>query len=99
MKALMAAPMEPADLSVKDLEQIFRENHALVFRAAYRITGNPNDAEDVLQTVFLRMGPIKFASRDTFLISPAGKVVKVWTGVNPSTHSDEVLAALAAEKK
>src|ERR1035438_8344561 len=55
MKALMAASMEPADLSVKDLEQIFREHHALVFRAAYRITGNPGDAEDVLQTVFLRM--------------------------------------------
>src|ERR1035438_2580773 len=55
MKALIAAPMEPADLSVKDLEQIFRENHALVFRAAYRITGNAGDAEDVLQTVFLRM--------------------------------------------
>src|ERR1035441_10096239 len=55
MKALMAAPIEPADLSVKDLEQIFREHHGLVFRAAYRITGNPGDAEDVLQTVFLRM--------------------------------------------
>ena len=26
-----------------------------MFRAAYRITGNANDAEDVLQTVFLRM--------------------------------------------
>ena len=55
MKALMAAPTEPAELSVKDLERIFRENHAMVFRAAYRITGNANDAEDVLQTVFLRM--------------------------------------------
>jgi len=55
MKALMAAPMEPADFSVKDLEQIFREHHGLVFRAAYRITGNAGDAEDVLQTVFLRM--------------------------------------------
>ena len=55
MKALMAAPTEPADLSVKDLERIFRENHALVFRAAYRITANAGDAEDVLQTVFLRM--------------------------------------------
>jgi RNA polymerase sigma-70 factor (ECF subfamily) len=55
MKALMAAPIEPADLSVQDLEQIFREHHALVFRAAYRITGNAGDAEDVLQTVFLRM--------------------------------------------
>jgi len=51
----MAAPTPPAELSVKDLEQIFRENHALVFRAAYRITANAGDAEDVLQTVFLRM--------------------------------------------
>jgi len=55
MKAQMAAPQEPAAISVKDLEQIFREHHALVFRAAYRITGNAGDAEDVLQTVFLRM--------------------------------------------
>lgn len=55
MKALMAAPMEPANPPTTDLEQIFRENHAMVFRAAYRITGNANDAEDVLQTVFLRM--------------------------------------------
>jgi RNA polymerase sigma-70 factor, ECF subfamily len=51
----MAAPLEPANGSVADLEQIFKEHHALVFRAAYRITGNANDAEDVLQTVFLRM--------------------------------------------
>lgn len=55
MKALMAASMDSAELPAADLERIFRENHALVFRAAYRITGNPNDAEDVLQTVFLRM--------------------------------------------
>jgi RNA polymerase sigma-70 factor (ECF subfamily) len=37
------------------LEQLFRAHHALVFRAAYRITGNLTDAEDVLQTVFLRL--------------------------------------------
>ncbi len=45
----------PANQPVADLETIFRENHAMVFRAAYRITGNANDAEDVLQTVFLRL--------------------------------------------
>jgi thioredoxin-dependent peroxiredoxin len=39
------------------------------------------------------------ASRNTFLIDPSGKVVKVWTGVNPSKHSEEVLAALAEVKK
>ena len=47
--------MESANVSQADLEEIFREHHALVFRAAYRITGNPDDAEDVLQTVFMRM--------------------------------------------
>lgn len=51
----MAATIEPAPGSGTDLERVFREHHALVFRAAYRITGNAGDAEDVLQTVFLRM--------------------------------------------
>ena len=55
MKALMAAQLDSANLSEADLERIFREHHALVFRAAYRVTGNADDAEDVLQTVFLRM--------------------------------------------
>src|SRR5438067_12296442 len=55
MKALMAAPMEPAASSAQDLEATFRAHHAMVFRAAYRVTGNAGDAEDVLQTVFLRM--------------------------------------------
>ena len=55
MKSLMAVAPEPDQISATDLERIFRENHALVFRAAYRITGNADDAEDVLQTVFLRM--------------------------------------------
>jgi thioredoxin-dependent peroxiredoxin len=40
-----------------------------------------------------------FAQRDTFLISPQGKIAKVWTNVNPNTHTDDVLAAIAAEKK
>jgi RNA polymerase sigma-70 factor, ECF subfamily len=37
------------------LEQVFLEHKELVFRAAYRVTGNASDAEDVLQTVFLRL--------------------------------------------
>jgi len=42
---------------------------------------------------------MQFARRDTVLISPQGKVVKVWTQVHPATHSDDVLAALAEEEK
>jgi len=40
---------------MEGIEQLFRAYHGLVFRAAYRITGNATDAEDVLQTVFLRL--------------------------------------------
>ena len=38
-----------------ELDDMYREHHAMVFRTAYRVTGNSADAEDVLQTVFLRM--------------------------------------------
>jgi RNA polymerase sigma-70 factor, ECF subfamily len=55
MEAQTAEPMESAKQPAMDLAQVFAEHHAMVFRAAYRITGNPSDAEDVLQTVFLRM--------------------------------------------
>ena len=42
---------------------------------------------------------IPVAQRNTFLIDPHGKIVKVWTKVNPTVHSQEVLAALADFKK
>jgi len=45
----------PAVRPPEALEAIFREHHGSVFRAAYRITGNAADAEDVLQTVFMRL--------------------------------------------
>jgi RNA polymerase sigma-70 factor (ECF subfamily) len=34
---------------------LFERHYEVVFRAALRVTGNPADAEDVLQTVFLRV--------------------------------------------
>lgn len=37
-----------------ELESAFRTHRNGVFQAAYRVTGNAADAEDVLQTVFLR---------------------------------------------
>ena len=44
-------------------------------------------------------GSMTIAQRNTFLIDPQGKIVKVWTKVDPSKHSEEVLAELAAQKK
>jgi RNA polymerase sigma-70 factor (ECF subfamily) len=40
---------------IKPLDQMYEAHHGMVFRTAYRVTGNAADAEDVLQTVFLRM--------------------------------------------
>jgi len=39
----------------EEFERIFNENQTLVYRVAYRVTGNKEDAEDVLQTLFLRL--------------------------------------------
>ena len=44
-------------------------------------------------------GDMKFAQRDTVLISPSGKVVKHWEKVDPNTHSEAVLAEITANKK
>lgn len=52
---LLSVLEEPAIAIRDELEQAFRVHHGLVFRTAYRITGNAVDAEDVLQTVFLRL--------------------------------------------
>jgi RNA polymerase sigma-70 factor, ECF subfamily len=51
----MDQPPPPFAGQPADVERMFREHHTGVLRAAYRITGNSSDAEDVLQTVFMRL--------------------------------------------
>jgi len=58
------------------LESVFLEHQRRVFRAAYRITGNAQDAEDVLQTVFLRLarqgeGTLAVANPSSYLYRAA----------------------------
>src|SRR5262245_27947362 len=36
----------------KELERLFKEHYQFVYRTAYSVTGNMQDAEDVLQTIF-----------------------------------------------
>ena len=59
---------------VKPLDQMYEAHHGMVFRTAYRITGNAADAEDVLQTVFLRIVRLKI---------PTWIIRKVICGVRP----------------
>ena len=39
------------------------------------------------------------AARNTFIVSPKGEIVKVYTGVKPADHSEQVLKDLAELKK
>lgn len=56
---MQAAALKPLQLvknqPASELETLFQAHHGRVFRTAQRITGSAADAEDVLQTVFLRL--------------------------------------------
>ena len=41
----------------------------------------------------------KMAARNTFIISPKGEIAKVYTGVKPAEHSEQVLKDLAQLQK
>lgn len=50
-------------VDIEELGALFRNHYKGMFRVAYRITGSQSDAEDVLQTVFVRLTP-GWESRD-----------------------------------
>ena len=45
----------PSTTPVAGFAELYERHYEAVFRAALRVTGNPADAEDVLQTVFVRV--------------------------------------------
>ena len=47
--------MIPGEPFPQEFEALFQEHYVLVYRTAYGITGRVEDAEDVAQTVFLRL--------------------------------------------
>ena len=52
----MVEPIEmPSTQRLAGFAQLYARHYDAVFRAALRVTGRPADAEDVLQTVFLRV--------------------------------------------
>jgi peroxiredoxin Q/BCP len=65
----------------------------------FRLLADPNHTVvDAYGSLGNFMG-IKIASRNTFLIDPQGKIVKVWTKVEVQHHSEEVLAAIDELRK
>jgi RNA polymerase sigma-70 factor (ECF subfamily) len=52
----LASTAEPIPLTLStDFQDLYQKFSTTVYRAALRVTGNPADAEDVMQTVFLRV--------------------------------------------
>src|SRR5262245_2115434 len=39
----------------REVEELFREHYERLYRTAYGITGNRHDAEDVLQSIFVKL--------------------------------------------
>lgn len=48
-------PAAPADWTPPSWDEVVRAHSARVYRLAYRLTGNPHDAEDLTQDVFIRV--------------------------------------------
>jgi RNA polymerase sigma-70 factor (ECF subfamily) len=65
---------------LEDLGTLFRDHYRGMFRVAYRITGNHGDAEDVLQTIFVRLTP-GWVSRD---LSPNPRAFLYRAAINAS---------------
>jgi thioredoxin-dependent peroxiredoxin len=52
-----------------------------------------------VKTFQTKDGPVSIAVRDTFLISPEGKVVKMWEVKDIANHSADIIATIEAAKK
>src|SRR4030095_14799867 len=59
----MRIAMAPARQAAEDLEAVFREYAPMIYRTARMVTGSPEDAEDVVQTVFLRLLRGEYSSK------------------------------------
>lgn len=66
----------------------------------FKLLADPDHkAIDAYGVPVVSMGPVHYAKRQTFLISPGGKIVKVWPDVKVANHSEEVLAEIESQKK
>ena len=68
----------------------FAKKHGLPFPLLADTEARTAEAYGAL----MGLGPVKFAKRHTFIVSPDGKLAQVYRDVDPKTHSAEVIAEL-----
>jgi peroxiredoxin Q/BCP len=66
---------------------------------AFKLLSDPDAKVSTEYGSVMEYNGAKLSARNTFLIDPQGKIVKVFTGVKPAEHSEEVLAALSGLQK
>jgi len=84
-----------ASLDTAGSHKSFCEKESLTFKL---LADPEHKAEDAYGVQVKSYGTMKFASRQTYLINPEGKIVKFWPNVDDDlkNHSTSVLAAIAA---
>ena len=65
----------------------------------FKLLSDPDAKASTAYGSVMEYNGTKLSARNTFIIDPAGKVAKVFVGVKPGVHSEEVLSALAALQK
>ena len=78
--AKSAATLSVVAGNTEELGSLFHDHYKGIFRVAYRITGSHSDAEDVLQTIFVRLTP-GWAARD---LSPNPRAFLYRAAINAS---------------
>jgi peroxiredoxin Q/BCP len=81
-------------ISLDDMEshQQFSKKNKLPFSILSDPDGKVAKQYDSLSNYWI----IKFAKRNSFIVNPAGNIVKIYKGVDPQTHVQEVLKDLSA---
>jgi len=96
--AFRAANAVIVGISLDDVEshKKFEAKHGLPFTLLADPTKDTANAYGVLDKF---MWLVPFAKRDTFLIDPTGRIVKIYRDVDPKGHSAAVLADIKALEK
>ena len=92
-------------MDAPDIRTLFEQHHGEIVQAAYRITGRAEDAEDVLQTIFMRLvkrsgQPISMeVSRSYFRKAAVNAALDIMRSRNPARRIplDDVSDRLAGE--
>ena len=75
-----------------DAHARFAKQHHLPFPLLADTAGKTAAAYGAL----FKLGPLRFARRHTFILTPEGRVGKIYRQVNPDHHAAEVGAAIEA---